>query len=247
MSVSENIRALAREGLKVSEIASRLGIRYQHAYNVLKQSRASSLAAQDDQGKASVDLTDALVLVSCVSQKLSRPAPAQLLYRSEWFLKVRKLGLVDKGYPEFDCGDGDETEVRFLALVVACGDASPVLELVEEALDQIAPLVFLGIVRRRVLAVSLGGDDGLDLGLRQLLANSVGIVALVGQQRFDLVGDHPQQWREALDVVCLSARQDEAERAAFGVTAGMELGGEAATRSTKRLCLLSPFFIPTAQ
>lgn len=91
MSVSENIRALAREGLKVSEIASRLGIRYQHAYNVLKQSRASSLAAQDDQGKASVDLTDALVLVSCVSQKLSRPAPAQLLYRSEWFLKVRKL------------------------------------------------------------------------------------------------------------------------------------------------------------
>lgn len=91
MSVSENIRALAREGLKVSEIASRLGVRYQHAYNVLKQSRASSLTAQDDQGKASVDLTDALVLVSCVSQKLSRPAPAQLLYRSEWFLKVRKL------------------------------------------------------------------------------------------------------------------------------------------------------------
>ncbi|MGE4352450.1 MAG: hypothetical protein AB7E52_09730 [Bdellovibrionales bacterium] len=26
-----------------------------------------------------------------MSQKLSRPAPAQLLYHSEWFLKVRKL------------------------------------------------------------------------------------------------------------------------------------------------------------
>ena len=91
MSVSEDIRALAREGLKVAEIARRLGIRYQHAYNVLKQSRAPSLTARDSQGRASLDLTDALVLVSCVSKKLSRPAPAQLLYRSEWFLKVRKL------------------------------------------------------------------------------------------------------------------------------------------------------------
>jgi DNA invertase Pin-like site-specific DNA recombinase len=36
MSVSENIRALAREGLSTAEIARRLGIRYQHAYNVLK-------------------------------------------------------------------------------------------------------------------------------------------------------------------------------------------------------------------
>lgn len=92
VSVSENIRALAREGLKVAEIARRLGIRYQHAYNVLKQSPApSSAAAWDSQGKVSLDLTDALVLVSCVSQKLTRPAPAQLLYRSEWFLKVRKV------------------------------------------------------------------------------------------------------------------------------------------------------------
>lgn len=68
VSVSENIRALAREGLKVAEIARRLGIRYQHAYNVLKQSPApSSAAARDSQGKVSLDLTDALVLVSCVS------------------------------------------------------------------------------------------------------------------------------------------------------------------------------------
>ena len=41
--------------------------------------------------KASPDLTDALVLVSCVSQKLSEPAPARLLYQSEWFTKVRSL------------------------------------------------------------------------------------------------------------------------------------------------------------
>jgi len=38
MSVSEKIRSLAREGLSVSEIATRLGIRYQHTYNVLRSS-----------------------------------------------------------------------------------------------------------------------------------------------------------------------------------------------------------------
>jgi len=36
MTVSENIRALAREGVSTAEIARRLGIRYQHAYKVLK-------------------------------------------------------------------------------------------------------------------------------------------------------------------------------------------------------------------
>lgn len=38
-----------------------------------------------------VDLRDALVLVSCVKSKLSRPAPARALYCSDWFTKVRRL------------------------------------------------------------------------------------------------------------------------------------------------------------
>lgn len=38
MSVAESIRSLARDGLKVADIARHLGIRYQHAYNVLKRS-----------------------------------------------------------------------------------------------------------------------------------------------------------------------------------------------------------------
>lgn len=39
MSVSDNIRALASDGLSTADIARRLGIRYQHAYNVLKADR----------------------------------------------------------------------------------------------------------------------------------------------------------------------------------------------------------------
>lgn len=38
VSTSAKIRALAAEGLETAEIARRLGIRYQHAYNVLKSS-----------------------------------------------------------------------------------------------------------------------------------------------------------------------------------------------------------------
>ncbi|EJC75769.1 hypothetical protein Rleg10DRAFT_5590 [Rhizobium leguminosarum bv. trifolii WSM2012] len=37
-TISSQIRALATEGLAAAEIARRLGIRYQHAYNVLKRS-----------------------------------------------------------------------------------------------------------------------------------------------------------------------------------------------------------------
>src|SRR4051794_30704877 len=37
MSTSDKIRALAREGLETTEIAQRLGIRYQHAYGVLSR------------------------------------------------------------------------------------------------------------------------------------------------------------------------------------------------------------------
>jgi hypothetical protein len=60
MSVSENIRALARDGLGTAEIARRLGIRYQHAYNVLKadgalltESTVRSLSAPDGSPNAS--------------------------------------------------------------------------------------------------------------------------------------------------------------------------------------------------
>jgi hypothetical protein len=49
VTVSEDVRALANQGLGVAEIARRLGIRYQHAYGVLK--RSGSLPRRDSAGK----------------------------------------------------------------------------------------------------------------------------------------------------------------------------------------------------
>ena len=92
MSASENIRVLAPDGLSIiAEIARRLGIRYQHTYNVLKIDGAHVPTSNATHYGASVDFNDALLLVSCVSQKLHEPAPARLLYRSEWFHKARKF------------------------------------------------------------------------------------------------------------------------------------------------------------
>jgi hypothetical protein len=48
MSVSEDIRALARDGHTTAEIARRLGIRYQHAYNVLKSAAPNPKSSTAD-------------------------------------------------------------------------------------------------------------------------------------------------------------------------------------------------------
>lgn len=96
-------------------------------------------------------------------------------------------------------------------------------------------------------SIALGRDDGFDFGFRQFLPDNIGVIALVGQHRLDLVGDHAQQRAKALDIVGLSRCQDKAERAAFGVAPGVEFGTEAAARSAKRLGFLSPLFMPTAQ
>jgi hypothetical protein len=92
-----------------------------------------------------------------------------------------------------------------------------------------------------------GRDNRLDLGVGQFLADGVGIIALVGQQSIDPIRDHAHQRAEALDIVRLPRRQNESEWAALGITPGVELGGEPTARPAEPLCLLSPFFMPTAQ
>lgn len=97
-------------------------------------------------------------------------------------------------------------------------------------------------VRRLALAgmtASTGSGD--------LLADGIGIIAAVGEERFDAVTDHPEERRKALNVVSLAGRQHEAEWEASGVASGVEFGGEASPRSAEPLCLLSPLFKPTAQ
>lgn len=101
MTTSEQVRSLAREGLSITDIARQLGIRYQHAYNILKAGTAATAPTRPaPYVSASIrtapvgdepDFSGALILVSCVSLKLAEPSPARLLYQSDWFLKVRAV------------------------------------------------------------------------------------------------------------------------------------------------------------
>lgn len=53
MTISDSIRSLANEGLPTAEIARRLGIRYQHAYNVLK-GHNGKLASRSDEPRQTI-------------------------------------------------------------------------------------------------------------------------------------------------------------------------------------------------
>jgi hypothetical protein len=74
MSISENIRALAREGLSTTEIAQRLGIRYQHAYNVLKADGAlpvpSNGITEASKRPATAPLWQPIAAVRCAKARL---------------------------------------------------------------------------------------------------------------------------------------------------------------------------------
>ena len=71
--------------------------------------------------------------------------------------------------------------------------------------------------------------------------------AFVAEEGFDLVADHPEERRKAVDIMGLPRRQNIAEWSALGIASGMEFGGKSPTRSAKRLGFLSPLFMPTAQ
>ncbi|QIO63452.1 hypothetical protein HA463_38320 (plasmid) [Rhizobium leguminosarum bv. trifolii] len=45
MTKADQIRSLAADGLKAADIAARLGIRYQHAYNVINAGPRQTLEA----------------------------------------------------------------------------------------------------------------------------------------------------------------------------------------------------------
>lgn len=134
-----------------------------------------------------------------------------------------------------------------MGFVVAGSNSAPVLEFIEQALDEIAPTVFLAVVWHRVASVALGGNDGFDFSCSQLFPDGIGVIAPVCEEGLDPVGDHTKQRPEALNVVALPRCQHEPEWATFGIASGVEFGAEAPSRSAKSLGFLSPFFMPTAQ
>ncbi|SCX28077.1 hypothetical protein DSM25558_4365 [Agrobacterium sp. DSM 25558] len=74
---ADQIRALAADGLEVAEIARRLGIRYQHAYNVLTG------------GNRPASLSDVVVPVHVASKPFKSPLPVDTLIAGGFTLASR--------------------------------------------------------------------------------------------------------------------------------------------------------------
>jgi hypothetical protein len=118
-------------------------------------------------------------------------------------------------------------------------DASELFDVLEEALDQIA----LGIEREIAgsfdFAVLFGRDDGFDVSRLKARDKGVCVVALVAEEGFGL--DFGGQRLGLFNVMNLSAGETQGQRISQGVGDDMDLGGQAASRSSYRL-VETPFF-----
>ena len=113
------------------------------------------------------------------------------------------------------------------------------LELVEEALDEVALFVQLGVVGPGVDAVALGRDHWLGAPGNDVGEQLVGIVGLVGQ---DVLGfEALDQLAGSDQVVFLARTAQKARWLAACVGGDVDLGAQAAARAAQTLGIRPPF------
>jgi hypothetical protein len=117
--------------------------------------------------------------------------------------------------------------------VAASGKATELLESVEEPLDQIPCLVAMPVDRALYLAIGSRRDDGLRAGGFDGVDQFVAVVSLV---RDDGLGRYFADQCAALrHVGDLPAGEDQAQRITQGIDAGVNFGGQPASRPSDRL------------
>ena len=138
----------------------------------------------------------------------------------------------------------EESEECRTELVVAGCDAPELLQLVEEAFDVVALAIDDFLPPESLFAVGFVGNVGDRALITDVSTNTVGIVTLVGDDNG--AGLEPfEQGLRAGHVVSLAGRDDQADRAAFRVDAGVDFRGEAAPASADTT-ISTLFFTPEA-
>ena len=146
--------------------------------------------------------------------------------------------------PEADAGKGDCGEEVSCKLVMAGRDASEVLELVEEAFDEIALAVQVIGHRALLPAVPLGRDVAARAMVGNAFEDGAGVAAAVGdgvpgQLKAVKEGGHGSL------VGGLARGEREAARQAKAVDDDMDFGAQPAKRASDGV-VRTPFFPPTA-
>jgi len=148
--------------------------------------------------------------------------------------------------PEPEAGGGQSHGCQEVAgeLVVAGGDATEVLELVEEALDEVA-LTVDGLVDGALdLAGPVRGDVGVSPEALDVGDDGFTVVATVTD---NVAAGHGgvQQFRYRPYVVRLPSSQNQLVRQTASIHLDVDLGGQSSTRTANGV-IRAPFFPPAA-
>ena len=130
---------------------------------------------------------------------------------------------------------GEEISGEF---IVARGAGAKVLELVEEALDEVAFAVEREVAVPRDLAIGFWGDHRTDLPPLESLDQQIGVVSLVPDQSPGI--DVFDQRLCASQIVGLPGREPQLDGVAEGVDQRADFGRQSAPGSADRL--LAVFF-----
>jgi hypothetical protein len=118
-----------------------------------------------------------------------------------------------------------------------------VLELVEEALDEIALAVDAAVDRSVDEPLAGRGDMGFGAGGSDQVEQAVGVIATIGH---DVAASQAgQQIGRRLQVVGLAGGQHQADRQAVLIDDGIDLGAQSSTRAADGV-IRAPFFPPAA-
>jgi hypothetical protein len=125
-------------------------------------------------------------------------------------------------------------------LLVAAGDGSKALDVMEEALD-VSPKAIEGtrLATPVVLARWVHGDDGLHASSANRTDDRIGIVPSVRDESFaGRVVDQTLRFRR---VVLLAGRENDVEGFAFGRRDRVDLGGKTSSRTAQSIASDPPF------
>ena len=119
-------------------------------------------------------------------------------------------------------------------------DASPVFAAAEVVLDPVSAAVDASGTPRFTHGIVSAGDDGQRAVVADVPSDTVAVVGFVGGHRQCWLWSVKQRLNH-LAVMHLATGEDEVQRPAFAVNAGMDLGAPTAAADADVLCLLPPF------
>ena len=126
-----------------------------------------------------------------------------------------------------------------IGFVRAHCDALEFLELTEEILDQVTPLVDLGVDRQRHGAPRMLRDDDLGAALVEVGYDGIAIEGLVGDEA--VKGETVDERSDADRIETMAGHENEADEIAEGVGQRQNFGRHAAFGPADSLALRPPF------